>query len=302
MAIYLEEPLDDEPLFGVVTRYLERVPGINRSTVMKRLFGDGYSLMTTLCAKTERVATETAACWGISAQEIAERLTTYRYFAGLAPAERAMEMLERIAGKARSSTGAVGSVHPREGTRYRSRYCPTCLSEDKKAGEPLHWRRSHQLPGVVVCFRHGEILCEWEYDKPLQAFVSPGAIRGKPIPMMATRIQKAMLLKIAEISDDLLTGKVVIDAQTFAGRFRDYLEERSRYLAGLHYKRCLSRLLENTFGSDYVNRHSLMLDRPYRGVGVVSSVKVVAATALVLHVEGNPDVLADSVFSGIYNK
>jgi hypothetical protein len=34
------------------------------------------------------------------------------------------------------------------------RYCPKCVAEDTAAWGEAHWRRSHNLPGVVVCVTH----------------------------------------------------------------------------------------------------------------------------------------------------
>lgn len=109
MAIYLDEPLDDEPLFSVIARYLERGPKISRSAVCQQLFASQFSLMATECNKTGRVASETQACWGMSAEQIAERMTNYRYYAAFLSAERAKEVLERIAGKSELFKGGQSS-------------------------------------------------------------------------------------------------------------------------------------------------------------------------------------------------
>lgn len=41
-----------------------------------------------------------------------------------------------------------------------ARFCPVCIQEDlRRFGQP-YWHRSHQLPGVTVCARHGCLLLE----------------------------------------------------------------------------------------------------------------------------------------------
>ena len=43
------------------------------------------------------------------------------------------------------------------------KYCPRCLQEELKHSEP-YWHRAHQLPGVVVCHKHKEVLIESNID------------------------------------------------------------------------------------------------------------------------------------------
>lgn len=48
----------------------------------------------------------------------------------------------------------------------RLRFCPTCLREMNELKGESWWRRTHQLPGIVVCAAHGEplrnSLVEWK--------------------------------------------------------------------------------------------------------------------------------------------
>jgi TniQ len=44
--------------------------------------------------------------------------------------------------------------------RQMLRYCPICASEDKAAGISPYWRRSHAMPYVFVCHKHGATLIE----------------------------------------------------------------------------------------------------------------------------------------------
>lgn len=282
---------------------------IKRRVALELLLGTAFRSRTTACASTDRIASETQACWGKSAKEIAESMTTYPYFAAFVSADQAKDMLDRVV---RGGKGA--GVHRRDAERYRFRYCPLCLSESKRRGEPLHLRRTHQLPGVVICIHHAEILWEWEYEKPLDGFVTPGSIRGKPVLSEPSPSQKSALLQMAKISDDLMNQKVRIDAELFGSKFRAYLEERSRYFAGVRYQKCLTRLFEETFGREYVDRHPTIrskrrfLDARQRGiryavgVGSVAAVVFVAAATLVRRIEDAPEILADSHFADIYGE
>lgn len=81
MAIFLPEPLLDEPLFGVIARYI-RDMGAHRYPVVIHVFGrpTEFSLLGSNLAHVERVTKD---CWGLSAGEIAERMTCFPYYAAL---------------------------------------------------------------------------------------------------------------------------------------------------------------------------------------------------------------------------
>jgi hypothetical protein len=40
----------------------------------------------------------------------------------------------------------------------RLRFCSLCIDDMERGFEDLWWRREHQLPGAMVCFRHGSVL------------------------------------------------------------------------------------------------------------------------------------------------
>ncbi|MFM0304750.1 TniQ family protein [Paraburkholderia sediminicola] len=301
MAFYLDEPLDDEPLFGVVGRYLERVPGVNASAVLSRLLGWRHLGSFKLGIRTELVSLETQNCWALSAEEIAERLTMYRYYASFVSATRAKKLLDCVTGELRSVQGGLVLWG---GRRRRHRYCQSCLSENNRSGEPLHWRRAHQLPGVVFCVRHEEPLWEWEYERPRDAFASPTAMCGKPVEINVTKVQREALLDIAKISSDILNRRVNLDVRDFGKRFTRYFDDRSRYFAGILRAQCAARLLENLFGADYLESHSISLGagffRDTQGVGEVSALRIVAASTAVLRVEDDAELIADRKFADLY--
>ncbi|WP_405033606.1 TniQ family protein [Paraburkholderia terrae] len=55
------------------------------------------------------------------------------------------------------------------------RYCRRCISEDREHGVPMHWRRTHQLPGVVICVHHREFLWRHKIENahPYLSFATP---------------------------------------------------------------------------------------------------------------------------------
>ncbi|KAG8152303.1 TnsD family Tn7-like transposition protein [Burkholderia catarinensis] len=300
MATYLDEPLDDEPLFSIVARYIQSSIVSRKKDLLKRLFG-----VERIVANTALIAQETYASWGLSAQEVAKRMTMYPYFAAFLSPAQAHKWLERIA-----STNHIPQGKDRRGVKLdgecdRHRYCRSCFRENIQSGDPLHWRRTHQLPGVIFCVRHQELLYEWEYTHFLHKVVAAGQVEGERISIEATERQRSALLAIAKISDDVLNERVSFESENFVRRFRKYLFSKSRYFFGERYDQCVARLVERTFGAMYVRKYNVDLRqahfRKIRGVSAMTALRVITAAALVTQIEEDETLVDDTHFSDLFD-
>lgn len=150
VAVYLDEPYPDEMLFSVVARYVKDHRVENRNRFLRLLFGDGYKRISE-SNRLDYLADEIYPAWGMSASEIVARMTLSPFFASIFPGD---DRLKRVAERQRCVpwTGYLGPGKP------GIRYCQACWREDDRDGNPRYWRRSHQLPGVVVCARHRRVL------------------------------------------------------------------------------------------------------------------------------------------------
>ncbi|TAM48208.1 MAG: hypothetical protein EPN55_00540 [Gammaproteobacteria bacterium] len=162
MLCHLPAPYPDELLYSVITRYLNRTGASVAGAVVADVFGrririSSIDLPSSLNAVSER----TWLVWGMTGEEIADRLTLFPYYARYVPGVRAARCLRAL----RSDNG-VG-VHTRlgvNGSRVRTprflRFCPTCRAHDLSLHGETYWRRTHQIPGVLVCPDHGTPLVE----------------------------------------------------------------------------------------------------------------------------------------------
>ena len=114
-----------------------------------------------LPSSLDAVSDRTWLIWGMTGEEIANRLTLFPYYARYAHHKLAAQCLDAL----RSDNG-VG-VHPRFGltsSRVRPpqflRYCKACRERDLLRHGETYWRRSHQLAGVLMCPEHGEQLVD----------------------------------------------------------------------------------------------------------------------------------------------
>jgi hypothetical protein len=258
MAIYLDEQLDDEPLFGLIARYLEKSSSTNTRTVLEGLFGE-IRQASVLGCRLEQVARETEACWGLSASEIAEKMTCFPYVAALSSPEKARKILDTMIG-----ISLIGE-HRERSFRLRGhalRFCMSCLREDQQSGDPMHWRRVHLLPGVILCPWHGERL--W-VSTPLRksrthGYFSPeGAIQSgaQSISLRLTDYQQRCCLELSRVSADMLYGRLTVSSSRFALELCEGLRARSRYFAGRRQEDCIDRILSDCFGDEYLESYAL---------------------------------------------
>ncbi len=108
--------------------------------------------------------------------------------------------------------GLLGVRASRVPAPSRLRYCPDCVVADREAAGTAWWRRSHQVPGVFVCVKHGvpllasarrttsarERLAFYELDASIRPddgpCVSPAILRDRERAVIAIAHEAASLL------------------------------------------------------------------------------------------------------------
>ncbi len=94
-----------------------------------------------------------------SVEDLIARTTLYPYFTFFMPRLRTAQVLERArSGKGNGLKTFMGLVANRFGASVSLRYCERCARAYLRGFGDVPWLRSHQLPGVCVCWRHGEPL------------------------------------------------------------------------------------------------------------------------------------------------
>jgi hypothetical protein len=159
MAVFLDYPLADETLFGVIARYLrdDRVARVDQFCF--DLLGERCNLTTGLTYQLEHLAKETRIVWGMSSDEIRHNLTLYPYYAAFWSEVQREAVLRCCVLGMRTTYDRVSPSLSTMSPRLGIRHCELCWQQDRRDGLPCYWRRIHQLPGVVVCLHHGIPLC-----------------------------------------------------------------------------------------------------------------------------------------------
>lgn len=217
MLSYLPKPYDDELLYSVVARYFTHVGGARGASV-EQLFGKrGVRAQVDLPSSLGRFAENAAALWGFIAEEIAEKYTLlpfYTYYAN--------DMLRMRAIEAIKSDSEMG-LHSRLGINTSRvkvpqflRYCPECVSADFKRWGETYWRRTHQLPGVLVCTVHKGLLAS-------------SAVPYRPIALWDF-IDASKATRSPDVSSAKMSNRMLANACTIATRCVDILlQKESRW-------------------------------------------------------------------------
>jgi hypothetical protein len=149
LSVYLDAPLPDEMLFSVITRYVQESRIGDTGRFLRFLMGPLRTTERGL--HLEHLAAQTEAAWGMDARAIEASLT-------LAP------FYSTALGQNGKSAGELPYLRCAQWTGYLERvrpglrFCQSCWRQDDKMNHPRYWRRSHQLPGVVTCIWHVDIL------------------------------------------------------------------------------------------------------------------------------------------------
>ncbi len=135
------------------------------------------------------------------------------------------------------------------------KYCPSCTSEDLRAYGESYWHLSHQLPGVVICMRHGSRLhwstCAFN-AKGTDALLLPSECQGRRI-----RRPLDQWTAISATTVSLLKNREPL--QRSADFYREMAESRGYLEPGRPVSEsALSRLLLGRFSAPLLQMHGLL--------------------------------------------
>ncbi len=96
----------------------------------------------------------------------------------------------------------------------KARFCAQCSELDRKGLGVSYWRRSHQLPGAVVCSMHGCTLLETDTDAPGAGTPTDFEEISTPVPhdVASHFLKSPVIRRYIEICDRFLKTETPIDA------------------------------------------------------------------------------------------
>ncbi|WP_233884691.1 TniQ family protein [Paraburkholderia flagellata] len=311
MKIFLSEWFPDEILFSVVARYINDRPWSSLYAVLRVTYGY-VPAVSFLGNGLDHLSMSTSSCWGLSATEIAEKLTCYPYFAALIQPQKREKLLGWMNAKA-TDIRAGNEVRLAPMGAHGIRFCERCFSDDRRGGTPLYWRRVHQLPGVIFCPWHAELLWEIpDFKRHRNGFFSPD-IRWDLTPQQPdlnlSELQRFCCVEVAKISLFLLNEKITVCPETVPSHLLMVFENISPYFRGWRKSTCIARLFEMCFGKAYLMLNGLAtketgLNTTIRfvfGKGrVCAPLRLVLCAVMAKAIENYPNIVEERVFADLY--
>lgn len=234
MLAYFPTIYPGEILYSVLARYHRHVgaPGTMRN--LDALFGNRKTIANfDLPGNLQLLADRIPADRNLSVDLIIDTLTLYPYFTAFEPPSLQAKVRSAMRhGDTANIHIRLGLVAFRIGRVDKLRFCPECAKEMRANYGELYWRRSHQLPSVLVCPEHSCPLLESTVSSSqcsrheFVAAVSENCPHNaRPVVSIVDYMARHHLHRLARLSNQLLDAPPM--PRTFNGWTRFY---RSRML------------------------------------------------------------------------
>ncbi len=157
----LLRPYPDELLYSALGRTAYHFGYLSPKQLLLGLYGNrGVLAVPDLPCNLEALGEATAIFWNLTPEQLAMHHTLVGYYTHFQGCEARRQVLDDMRSKGahlqlRLGICAGSALSPR-----RFRMCLKCRDEDRLLYGESYWHRSHHLPGVLVCDRHGDVLME----------------------------------------------------------------------------------------------------------------------------------------------
>lgn len=161
MVAFFPTPYPDgELLYSVLARYHVRSGNISPKATIEELFGSrSVTSVVDLPANIDSLINNLPIGSAHTAEKLIYENTLYPFYSAFLPPERAEIVMKSMKGN------DGGKIHNRMGIMASSitvnkylRWCSECAKESETTYGELYWKRSHQVPGVVICSKHRTLL------------------------------------------------------------------------------------------------------------------------------------------------
>jgi hypothetical protein len=153
-------PLPDELLYSVVARLRDKVRFSNDKAVLDAIWGKRTGIaVVEFAGAIDKLLARLPDGHPYTADQLLHQHTTLPYYERFVAVHRAADAVLRL--RSSGSAGLMELLGIRASTvptPTHLRFCPSCAAEDEAEHGLPYWRRAHQLPGVLVCTRHGSEL------------------------------------------------------------------------------------------------------------------------------------------------
>ncbi|GAA5534068.1 hypothetical protein Dalu01_02476 [Deinococcus aluminii] len=233
MLALFPAPYKDELLYSLCGRYARLMRHGNLKNTLRHLFGrETVTAVMDLPTHLGHLAEQLAPIGGPGVDELIDQHTLLPYFSAFHSAERREEIRAAMRGEGHPHW-RLGLMASRVASTRALRFCPSCAAEERARHGEAYWHRLPQLPGVLVCERHGVWLEESRVNLPApvtrHAFIPAETVI--PQNLFARRVpegrERDVLLDLARRALGLLIGlPLSVPPSVLRGSYLAVLAER----------------------------------------------------------------------------
>lgn len=157
MIVQFPTPYPDELLYNILGRYHIRSGNVFLKHTMEDLFGKRTVSATALLPSNIRsLVSHLPENTDLSEETLIRKHTLFPLVSAFLPEDRAnsiyQAMLSDDGKRIYMQSGVMASSIPQNKV---FKFCPSCFRGDLEQFGELYWHRLHQLPGQLVCLKHG---------------------------------------------------------------------------------------------------------------------------------------------------
>ncbi len=148
---------EDELLYSGIARFHIQMGNISPKATIKELFGSkSVCSSIELPSGIDQMVSNLPIGSMLTASEIIDKHTLYPYYCAFLPplqAEKVQSMMKDLNGKGIFACSGLMASSIKANEFFR--YCPLCSIFDQEKYGTMYWHRLHQVPGIMVCEKHG---------------------------------------------------------------------------------------------------------------------------------------------------
>lgn len=249
------DPFRDELLYSACARFSAHVQYPNKKSILRELFGTKNSSATIeLPSHLTKLLLVLPPGHLYTADQVINDHTLLPLYSPFLPRERVAQLRDGMAGLGGNVLHRrAGIMASRIPTPKWFRFCPVCVTNDRKDLGEAYWHRLHQLPGILTCSRHNVFLEDSQARRDsardaLRFVPAEDAVRTVPARHLdLSDSTHQLLLKLTRDAEWLLNQKTLgADLNTIYSRYLNLLIRcgLATYTGSIHVKELLGEFTD----------------------------------------------------------
>lgn len=246
MIVQFPPPYTDELLYSWLARYYAKSGCMAYALAAEDLFANKHSKPNIEFITELTSAALQAIERYVPRAVLIENHTMYPCYARFLDKDRRCAAFDALLRMDREYTNLICFPKSKEGAIRYLKYCPMCTDEDRNLQGETYWHRSHQLPGITVCAKHGYRLCETPI--PINSKGSPSLIAAEETidtHYVSLLEASSIEIEVAQYVTSVFQQPIDMESDILVGAFLHSKLEGTKYLSQRGEQRNMALLYDD---------------------------------------------------------